>query len=396
MADSEMYDDVHASWCEIHLSRISKNLELALNLLPPMTTFCAVLKADAYGHGIAKVVPIIRGMGVKYVGITSNSEARAVRDAGFDGALLRLRSATQGEIRAAIKDQVQEHINSPAAARIVRTIVDEGQRTPGFHLALNAGGMSRDGLELSTDEGRTACLEILDLVGPHVVGICNHFPSNTEADIRVSNDRFQEDLAWIFSNSELRRSDVLVHAGSSLTLVSGQGVSTDMYRCGAILYGILAQDLGFQPTMELKSRITSVATYPKGSTIGYDRASSLDQDRRLASVSLGYANGFSRDMFGRSSILIHGKKAPVLGKISMNTLIADVTDLLDVAVGDEVVAFGQQGIASIDVATVEQQSNTIIAELYTDWGHRNPRVYHSGDAEMSAGTDLDTDANSLE
>jgi alanine racemase len=376
MPDKPMVlDAVHASWCDIYPERIQKNLQLAHGLLPEGAQLLAVLKADAYGHGIARVVPIIREQGVKYVGITSNTEARAVRAAGFMGTIMRIRSATLSEIEGALPDQVQEQVSTLYAAELVDKLACDGAKISGLHLSLNAGGMSRDGLELATRQGRKACLEIIDLIGPHILGICSHFPSNAPQELASSNRKFQKEVAWVFANSALNRSDVLVHAGSSLSLVSGQNVTTDLFRCGAIMYGILRQDLGFRPTMELKSVVTNLATFPKGSTIGYDRATILQDDRRLANISIGYANGIRRDFFSQSAVLIRGRKLPILGKISMNTFTADVTDLPEVAVGDEVVVFGQQGAACIDIKTMELQADTIIADVFSDWGQRNHRIY---------------------
>ena len=368
-------DTVHASWCEIFPERIAQNLQLALDILPEGARFLAVLKADAYGHGIDRVVPIISELGIKHVGITSNSEARAVRAAGFTGTIMRIRTATRCEIEGAVPDQVQEQISTLSAAQTAHELARNGTKLPGLHLTLNAGGMSRDGLELATSEGQKTCLEILDLIGPRIVGICSHFPSNIPEELASSNAQLQKDVDWVFAHSALRRADVKVHAGSSLSLVSGQEVTTDLFRCGAILYGILKPDLGFQPTMELKSRVTNLATYPKGSTIGYDRATRLQNDRRLANVSIGYANGIRRDFFSQSAVLIRGRMVPILGKISMNTLTADVTDLPEVAVGDEVVVFGRQGAACIDSEIMECQANTIMADVFADWGQRNHRVY---------------------
>jgi alanine racemase len=370
-----LIDTVHASWCEVFPERIAQNLRLALGLLPEGAQFLAVLKADAYGHSIDRVVPILSEHGIKYVGITSNSEARAVRAAGFTGAILRIRTATHQEIEAALPDQVQEQISTLYAAQIMDELAHNGAKIAGLHLSLNAGGMSRDGLELATTEGQNVCLEILNLIGPHIVGICSHFPSNISQELASSNQQFQKDVDWIFARSGLHRADVKVHAGSSLSLVSEQKVTTDLFRCGAILYGILKQDLGFQPTMELKSRVTNLTIYPKGSTIGYDRATILQDDRRLANISIGYANGIRRDFFSQSAVLIRGRKLPILGKISMNTFTADVTDLPEVAVGDEVVVFGQQGAACIDIKTMELQADTIIADVFSDWGQRNHRIY---------------------
>ena len=355
--------------------RIADNLKLAQSLLPEGAQLLAVLKADAYGHGIDRVVPIIRGAGVQYVGVTSNSEARAVRNAGFAGTIMRIRTATPSEIRGALPDRIQEQVGSLYTARTVKELTRKGTQIEGVHLTINAGGMSRDGLELSTKEGQKACLEILDLIGPQIVGICSHFPSNTPHDLAASNAQFQKDVDWIFAHSALRRADVKVHAGSSLSLVSEQEVTTELFRCGAILYGIVSQDLGFQPTMELKSRVTNLAIYPKDSTIGYDRATILQDDRRIANISIGYANGIRREFFDQSAVLIGGQRVPVLGKISMNTVTVDVTDVPEISIGDEVVVFGQQDTARIDNTSMEQQANTIMADVFADWGLRNHRIY---------------------
>ena len=369
------FETVHTSWCEIFPHRIANNLRLAQEILPANADFCAVLKADAYGHGIDTVVPIVCQQKIKLIGITSNAEARAVRNAGFKDTLIRLRSATPSEMKGALLDRVQEQVSTLHAAQVLHDLSRAEGYAEGVHLALNADGMSRDGLELLKHDGRQTCLDIIDLLGERIIGICSHFPSNIAKDLITSNRHFETDLEWIFTNSQLNRNQVKVHAGSSLTLVSGQPITTDFYRCGAILYGILNPELGFEDTMQLKARITNLTTYPKGSTVGYDRATSLTQDRRLANISIGYANGLKRNFFGRSSVLIRGQLVPVLGKISMNSLVADVTDLVDVEVEDEVVIFGQQGTESIGIDQIERQAETIMAEVYTDWGQRNERIY---------------------
>ncbi len=364
-----------ASWCTIHRDRISKNLELALGLVPAGRKFCAVLKADAYGHGIAQVVPLVREQGVTCIGITSNAEARSVRDAGFSGTLIRLRTATAEEIGGALSDRVEEQVASVATARLIRDYLDTNRYRGRVHLSLNASGMSRDALEVSMGPGQDTCRLILDVLGADIGGICTHFPSNEPNELIQSSELFQQQVSWVLENSDLQRKDVRVHAGSSLTLVSGVDVETDMYRCGAILYGILKPELGFRSTMDLGARVVSLQDYPKGASVGYDRASHLDQDRRLACISIGYENGFSRIAHGNCAVSIGNALAPVVGKISMNAIVADVTDIARVQVGDKVSVFGEVDGALISSQMAEAQFQTILADLFTDWGLRNHRIY---------------------
>lgn len=370
-----MQEGSATSWCTIHRDRISQNLELALGLVPEGRKFCAVLKADAYGHGIAQVVPLIREQGVDVVGITSNAEARAVREAGFDGRLIRLRAATFQEIESALHNHVEEQVASIATARHLRVLLDAGKLRSGAHLALNAGGMSRDALEISTAGGQDTCREILATLGAGIHGICSHFPSNAPRQLRQNADQFQQQAAWVFKNSDLKRSETLVHAGSSLTLISDVDTETDMYRCGAILYGILKPDLGFRPTMDLEARVVSLQDYPQGMTVGYDRGCRLERDCRLACISIGYENGVRRVAHEGSVVAIRDELAPVLGKISMNAIVADVTSIKGVAVGDTVGVFRESEAATIPPDLAETQFQTIMADLYTDWGRRNHRVY---------------------
>ncbi|MGB3244431.1 MAG: alanine racemase [Sulfitobacter sp.] len=368
-------DPIPSSWCEIHLDRVSKNLELTLGLLPKGAAFCAVMKADAYGHGISRIVPLLSEQKVTCVGITSNAEARSVRDAGFSGTLLRLRAATLQEIEAALPDRVEEQVGSPWVAKQLRKLLESGRGYCRVHFPLNAGGMSRDGLDISTTVGQQNCREILDEIGQNIVGISTHFPTNEPAGLKHNSDLFKQEVEWVCGNSDLNRSELLVHAGSTLTLLSGERVETDMYRCGAILYGILNSELGFHPTMELKANVVHVGVYPKGATVGYDRDSRLDSDRRLACISIGYAAGYRRIAKGRGAVLICDKLAPVLGKISMNSIIADVTEIPNVQIGDIATVFGTNSAQAIDPKATMDKFGTILPDLFSDWGIRNPRIY---------------------
>ncbi|WP_417700677.1 alanine racemase [Pseudophaeobacter sp.] len=364
-----------ASWCTIHTDRISKNLELALDLVPKGRRFCAVLKADAYGHGISQVVPLVREQGVTCIGITTNAEARAVRQAGFDGSVIRLRAAAPQEIEGALEDRVEEQVATRQAAQLILNHLETGRYRTCVHLALNSAGMSRDALEISTEVGEAECSDILATLGDNIGGICTHFPSNDPLQLQQSDALFQQQVSWVFENSDLNRADVLVHAGSSLTLISETEVSTDMYRCGAILYGILKPELGFRSTMDLEARVVSLQDYPAGSTVGYDRDYRIESSRRLACIAIGYENGFRRNSNNGNVVVAGDFLAPVVGKISMNAIVADVTGADSIQIGDTVSVFGGPGAAPIRQFTVEGQFCTIMADLYTDWGRRNYRVY---------------------
>ncbi|PYG31913.1 alanine racemase [Pelagimonas varians] len=362
-----------SSWCEISRSKLEQNLDAVIGLMPADTLLCAVVKGDAYGHGIENVVPLLINRNISHIGISSNAEARAVRAAGFQGRVLRLRSATPYEVRSAIGDRVEELVGSQLSLeQLIKTL--GAAALPNLHLSLNAGGMSRDGLELSTGFGRTELQKMVALAPDKIIGLCTHFPSNAAEDLAASIARFHQDCDWVFTNTSLTRANVLTHAGSTLTLRAQQDPKTDMMRCGAILYGIKGPRPAFQSALALKARVISIGHYPEGSSVGYDRSCRLQENKVLASIALGYANGYSRLFSGRGAVLIGGQKVPVLGKVSMNTIVADITSVPAVAIGDEVVAFGHQGDQSIGSSEIEEITSSIMADVFTDWGQRNARV----------------------
>ncbi|WP_112323158.1 alanine racemase [Oceanibium sediminis] len=362
-----------ASWVEVSPERVRRNLLSARACLAPGNRFCAVLKADAYGHGIRNVLPVLMQEGVDFIAITSNDEAREARAMGFRGRILRLRPATLPEAEAASDLDVEEQVGSAAAARELSATPPAGGGPRRVHLALNAGGMGRDGVELSNAAGRQVCGDILQDKGLRIVGLMTHFPSNSPDDLAASRREFDAQVSWVLSQPGVRREDILVHAGSSLTLMARATQGYDMVRCGAVLYGIVGPRDAFATTMTLKARVSGVGDFPQGASVGYDRACRLVRDSRLASVAIGYANGFRRCFGNVAHVLIRGQRLPVLGKISMNSLVVDVTDLPEVAINDAAILFGRQDSAEISPAEVEAQAGTILADLFLDWGRSNPR-----------------------
>jgi alanine racemase len=210
---------------------MEKNWLLALAQAPAGTRICAVLKADAYGHGIANVVPVLMRHGVSHIGITSNPEAQAVRAAGFTGVLMRLRSTTREEAEDALPLRIEEQVSTLSSARFLMDLDARRPAPAALHLSLNAGAMSRDGLEISTAQGRAECQGILRLAGHRIAGICTHFPSNEAAELRASIARFHQDADWVLAQGVPRREEILLHGGSSFTLMSGIDPRVDMMRC---------------------------------------------------------------------------------------------------------------------------------------------------------------------
>ncbi|CUH40080.1 Alanine racemase [Jannaschia seosinensis] len=359
------------AWVEIDLDRMRNNLATIFRRLPEGSRYCAVLKADAYGHGIDRVAPVLADEGVDFAAITDNADVFALRRAGFAGRIMRLRGAAPEEARQVCGLGVEELVTGATAAR---ALADPADPRP-VHLPINAGGMGRDGLELSTEYGRAEAREILTLPGLQVVGLATHFPINSEDELAAGRARFEADVAWCLHMGKLSRDALLVHAASSLGLMAAAEIKFDMVRDGAALWGIVGPRSEFGNVMSLRARITSINRLPEGATVGYDRVARLTRETRVANVSIGYANGVRRTMANRAQVAVRGQIVPLIGKISMNALTLDVTDIPDAQAGDTVTLFGTDGAARITRAMTEAATGTIMADLYCDWGRSNRRVY---------------------
>ena len=171
------------AWLEIDTQAFEQNIATLQSQLQGQSKICAVMKADAYGNGIALLMPSVIKMKVPCVAIASNSEARVVRASGYKGQIIRVRTATLDEIRDAMKYNMTELIGNPDQASAISQLAQKHGKTLSYHLALNSAGMSRNGLDLSTDAGKQAALAIAKLPHLKITGIMTHFPVEEKADV---------------------------------------------------------------------------------------------------------------------------------------------------------------------------------------------------------------------
>ncbi|WP_427016028.1 alanine racemase [Pseudarthrobacter sp. P1] len=362
------------SWLEIDAEAFEHNIRALGARLAGRSSMCAVVKADAYGHGLDVLAPSLVSLDLPAIGVARNEEARIVRGHGYTGRLIRVRPAAPGEIDDGMAHGIEEMIGNLHLAQKADAIARRKGRALRYHFAVNSSGLSRDGLELAGPRGRAEARAMLAL--PHLVvaGITTHFPMEQRDDVRAGLDCFLRDSAW-FIRQGLDRQQVLLHCATSFAALEVPESWLDMVRAGATLYGDSSPThREFKRVMAFKARVASVNEYPAGNTVGYDRAHTLHRASRLASVTVGYADGYRRVLAGKAHVLVRGRRAPVLDKISMNVLVADVTDIDGVAPGDEVVLFGRQGDSEITPRELEDANGALFADLYTVWGNSNPKI----------------------
>ncbi|EPX60681.1 Alanine racemase [Cystobacter fuscus DSM 2262] len=369
---------VSNAWVEINTKAFEHNLRTVKARLSDKTQLCAVMKADAYGHGIDLLIPSIVSLSVPCVAIASNEDAQRVRDGGFGGRLVRIRTATPQEVEDALPYALEELVGNLAHAKHISDIGQRHARTIPIHLDLNARGVGRNGLELSTARGKSDALELLKLPHLQLTGIMTQLPVEDREDVLRGLALFKEEAAWIIEQGHLDRGKLLLHCANSFATLDVPESHLDMVRPGGAIYGeTMDAHPEFKQVMEVKTRVASVNAYPAGSTIGYDRTATLQRDSLLANIPMGYADGYRRDFSNQGHVLIRGRRHPVVGRISMNTFMVDVTEAPDVQPGDEVVLFGHQGVNAITQAELQQGAGTLIDELRMGWGRANPRVAKS-------------------
>lgn len=372
---SALTSQVSNAWVEINKAAFEHNIRTLQAELGGKSKLCAVLKADAYGHGIGLLMPSVIALDVPCVAIASNEEARVVRASGFKGELVRVRTGTLAELEDALQYQVEELVGNADFARQAAAIAERHGRTLRVHLALNSSGMSRNGVEMNTEQGRQEALSIVRQKGLQVVALMTHYAVEDKDDVRKGLATFNQQTDWLIKEAGLDRSKLTLHTANSFATLEVPEARLDMVRTGGALFGdTVLTRTEYKRVMQFKSHVASVNSYPAGNSVGYDRTFTLSRDSRLANITVGYSDGYRRVFTNKGHVLIQGHRVPVVGKVSMNTLMVDVTDFPDVKAGDEAVLFGKQGDGEIAQSEIEDINGALLADLYTVWGSANPKI----------------------
>lgn len=366
--------DTLNAWVEIDTAQFRKNIVYLKSIMGGSTKVCVVMKGDAYGNGISLLMPSVISEGIENVAITSNQEARDVRESGYKGHIIRIRLATDGEIREGIDLGIEELIGNIEQARYINYVAGERGCTINYHLAINANGMSRNGIELK--DGYGEALEILQLENLHCVGMMTHYPASLDGEIIQQLETFKTQTSELIRRGGLDRSELTLHTAATYAALYVPQTRMDMVRIGSALYnyGYTSKYNQFKPLLSFKSRVTSVQYYPAGNTVSYKRTRKLTRASRLANIPVGYANGISRYIGNKGYMLIRGHKCPVVGAVTMNITMVDVTDYPDIQAGDEVVIYGKQGNASITSANITAWTGTNLLSQTMFWASANPKI----------------------
>lgn len=360
------------TWAEIDLSAIRENYDTVRKQVDPAVKVMAVVKANAYGHGVAEVAPMLEQMGADYFGVSCLQEAAELRSLGIGQPILILGYTPPEYFDQLCALQVCQTIFDAESAKVYSAFCKEKGVTGKIHIALDTG-MGRIGFDAFESERAAATvLEIAALPNLKTEGLFSHFSvADTDGEEEYTAAQFERFEAV---RSLLKKEGLtpLCHIANSAGTFADPRYQLDMVRAGIVLYG---QEPGgrknpYRPAMTLKTIVSYVKDLPAGRDISYGRRYTTAKPCRVATLSVGYADGYPRRLSGVGEVLIGGRRAKVIGNVCMDQLMVDVTDVPCKA-GDEAILMG----GGIDFNSVAEQVGTIHYELICGISKRVPRIY---------------------
>lgn len=364
------------TWAEINLDAIAHNVQLAKSNLLPDTKLCAVVKADAYGHGAIRIAQEAEKAGADFFAVALLQEAVNLREAGIEKPILALGSmSTQpGVADFAIRYDISQTVFDAERLMLLNEAALKQGKKAKIHIAVDTG-MHRIGVQVK-DAGLFAH-KAAQLPGISIEGVFSHFATADADDKEYAAEqfrRFKEALADI----ERRGIHIPVkHIANSAAISELGEYQMDMVRQGITLYGLHPAHMidcysDFRPAMQVKAQVGFVKTLPIGCSIGYGRTFTTKKFSTIATVPIGYADGVSRMLSNKGYMIIKDRPAPIVGRVCMDQVMLDVTDIPDVKVGDEVIVFG--GV-ELPFEKVAEWAETICYEIVCAVSPRVPRVY---------------------
>ena len=378
------------TWAEIDLNAYAHNIRELRRVTQPGARLMAVVKADGYGHGAVEAARAALQNGAESLGVARLHEAVELREAGLEAPILVFGYSPPDSAETLIDYDLTQTVYSPAtaealsdrAARIgkikIHIKVDSGMGRLGLLLEEPAGGISDDISAANTDSDVAA---INRLANFEVEGIFTHFATSDSADKSYANRQLNRFMDFLNRLNRAGLSPPVKHAANSAAVIDMPDSHMDMVRPGIATYGLYPsnevnhRNVQLKPVMTLKSRIIHLKKVPAGFNISYGITFQTKNPTTIATVPVGYADGFNRLLSSRGHMLVHGQRVPVVGRVCMDLTMLDVGSLSGVEIEDEVVVFGQQGQKAITADELAATQNTINYEIVTSITARVPRVY---------------------
>jgi alanine racemase len=376
---------VRPTWAEISLSLLRENFRAVQAYVGPRVTVCAVIKADAYGHGATPCALALEAAGAKWLGVTTTDEGMPLRSAGVRNRILLMTGFWRGEEEEVVRQNLTATVWEPWHVEVLNDAAQRlGAARQPIHLKIDTG-MARLGVTLADLPSLCRVIQRAS----HVVleGVSTHFASSEAADApetQLQIENFDRALRIV---KDAGFSPALCHMDNTGGILSRPDSWRDMVRPGIALYGYTLPLRGavtsadrraaprVQPALSWRTRIISIRQFAPGQAIGYGGTYKTTAPSRIAVLPVGYADGYRRALSNRGRVIIRNAYAPIVGAVSMDLTLVDVTNIPGVAEGDDALLIGSRGSLSVDAAELAELSGTVPYEILCGISKRVPRVH---------------------
>ncbi len=368
---------IRSTYAVIDLDAVKRNVTNIKSRLPEGTKFCASVKADAYGHGSVMVSKAAIEAGAEWLGVAIPEEAAVLREEGVSAPILILGPSNRWQWEIAAGLDLSMVVTSGECVKNAAEVADKFKKRIKLHLKVDTG-MNRVGIKTFEEME-----EILDVIEKseflELEGLMTHFAASDEANkayTLMQNEKFREYI----KRANERGFAPLIHAANSGAAIDCPQLAYDMVRVGIAMYGCypsneVDKSVELSPVMSVHTKISHIKTLPAGEKISYGCTFTTPYEMRIATLPIGYADGFNRLLSNRGEVLIGGKRAKVVGRVCMDQTLVDVTGIPEAALGDEAVIIGKQGRDEITADEFAALCGTISYEVLCAVSPRVPRLY---------------------
>ena len=372
------YSRVHA---EIDLDAILHNMDAMRGNIAKDTKIMAVIKADGYGHGAVEIAETIEKLDYLYgYAVATVEEGLILRNHGIQKPILILGYVFPDQYVDMIKAGIRPTVFTKEMAEKLSVAAASIGRDCKIHFAIDTG-MSRIGYQV-TEEAADEMAQLSKL--PHIIveGIFTHFAKADEKDKEPTYQQIKLFRKMIDMLEERGVSIPIHHCSNSAGIVDIPEANMDMVRAGITLYGMWPSEdvdktaISLKPALSLVTHVAYVKELPAGRAISYGGTYVTKEPRMIATIPVGYADGYARGLSNKGAVLIHGRRAPILGRVCMDQFMVDVTDIPGTAEGDECMLFGEQEGEILSVEEVSELAGSFNYEFVCDVGRRVPRVFY--------------------
>lgn len=365
-------------WAEIDLDALKYNVK-NIRKLVGNKEIIAVVKADAYGHGAIDIVPTLLENGVNKLAVACISEGIELRESNIDAPIIILGYTPLECGEDLVRYNIEQTVYDLGYAKELSEIAIKNNKKAKVHIALDTG-MGRIGF-MPNDDSINDIVEMYKLEGIELEGIFTHFSSADESDKGYTYDQFKKLNKFIEELTDRNINIPFKHCSNSGAIIDLPETYLEGVRAGIILYGyypsheIKKENLDIKPVLTLKAKVAHVKEMDKDMYISYGRTFKTEKKSIIATIPIGYADGYSRNLSGKAKVIVKGKIVDVVGRICMDQCMIDVSDVNNINRGDEALIFGDGAVTVDDIA---RWLGTINYEITCMLGHRVPRIYKRG------------------